>query len=306
MHINKKPVIDISWWQDPTKIDYDKLANQIDGAIIRIGFSSTSDGKPKEDNRFCTHYDELTKRGVPVGGYWYSTATSKPEIIAEVTETLRVIDGLAFDFPIAWDTEDPRQATCSKELLTELADTYCRMMEQAGYYVVIYSYAWWLNNRLQMDKLKAYDVWVAALADKPEYDKPYGMWQYTWTLNLDGYAGPLDGNRVYKDYPAIMQRLSLNGCAPIPLDEIAARVIQGEFGNGAERAEKLRRIHQDPAVVQAKVNEILAIPKLLPVKDIATRVIQGLYGNGKARLDKLSTEGYDAATVQAEVNRLLN
>lgn len=305
MPINQKPIIDISWWQDPAKIDYDKLSKQIDGAIIRIGFSSTSDGNPKEDNRFRTHYDELTKRGVPVGGYWYSTAISKREIIAEVAETLRIIDGLTFELPIAWDTEDARQTGCSKDLLTELADTYCKMMEQAGYYVVIYSYAWWLNNRLRMDKLKAYDVWVAALADKPEYDRPFGMWQYTWSLKLDGYAGPLDGNYLYKDYPAIMRKHSLNGYRIIPLDEIAARVIQGEFGNGAERADKLRRIHQDPAVVQAKVNEILAIPKLLPVKDIATRVIQGLYGNGKARTDKLTAEGYDAVAVQQEVNRLI-
>lgn len=208
---NMKPVIDISWWQDPDRIDYDKLAQEIDGAIIRIGYGSNTTGIPKEDNRFRRHYDELKKRGVAVGGYWYSTAINEAEVKAEVDETLRIIEGLTFEYPIAWDTEDPRQSKVDRSTLTDLAKIYCEGLIEEGFFPIIYSFGWWLENRLNMNELKNYDVWVASLANVPDYKHDYTMWQYTWTLNLNGYDGPLDGNRAYRDYPSFMKEQGLNG-----------------------------------------------------------------------------------------------
>ena len=36
-----KPIIDISFWQDPDKINYDLLASQIDGVIIRAAYGTS-------------------------------------------------------------------------------------------------------------------------------------------------------------------------------------------------------------------------------------------------------------------------
>ena len=40
-------------------------------------------------------------------------------------------------------------------------------------------------------------------------------------------------------------------------EELAKEVIRGDWGNGDERKKKLREAGYDPAVIQAKVNEIL-------------------------------------------------
>ena len=60
-----KPIIDISYWQQPALIDYDKLAGQVDGVILRAAYGV------KADSAFNRHYAEFTKRGVPVGCYHY-------------------------------------------------------------------------------------------------------------------------------------------------------------------------------------------------------------------------------------------
>ncbi len=41
------------------------------------------------------------------------------------------------------------------------------------------------------------------------------------------------------------------------VEELAKEVIRGDWGNGDERKKRLREAGYDPAVIQAKVNEIL-------------------------------------------------
>ena len=60
-----KPIIDISYYQPPTAIDYDKLASSVAGVILRAVY-----GKWK-DTAFDRHYAEFTRRGLPVGAYHY-------------------------------------------------------------------------------------------------------------------------------------------------------------------------------------------------------------------------------------------
>lgn len=79
------------------------------------------------------------------------------------------------------------------------------------------------------------------------------------------------------------------------LDLIFA-VIRGDYGNGAERKEKLNASGYDYKTVQSEVNRILA---LMPVVDA---VIAGDYGNGKKRKELLAGNGYEYKEVQAIVN----
>lgn len=87
------------------------------------------------------------------------------------------------------------------------------------------------------------------------------------------------------------------------LDEIAREVIDGKWGNGAERKQRLTAAGHDAGAVQARVNEILSGKKT--VEQIAREVIEGLWGNGSERKRRLRSAGYDPAEVQAKVNELL-
>jgi hypothetical protein len=92
-------------------------------------------------------------------------------------------------------------------------------------------------------------------------------------------------------------------------EEIAKEVIQGKWGTGAVRKSKLLQCGYDYALIQAKVNEILADRPKPPVKksveQIAKEVINGVWGNGEERKKRLVGAGYDYAVIQARVNELL-
>lgn len=87
--------------------------------------------------------------------------------------------------------------------------------------------------------------------------------------------------------------------------EVAKEVIDGNWGNGADRRVKLTNAGYNYAEVQAKVNELLN-PNRKSVEEVAQECIKGLWGNGKDREKRLTEAGYDYATVQKRVNQLLN
>lgn len=91
--------------------------------------------------------------------------------------------------------------------------------------------------------------------------------------------------------------------------EIAKEVIQGKWGNGAERKKRLEDAGYDYAAVQKEVERLLYEPEKKPVKksvdEVAREVIAGKWGNGAKRVYNLTKAGYNYYTVQKRVNELL-
>ena len=93
--------------------------------------------------------------------------------------------------------------------------------------------------------------------------------------------------------------------------EIAKEVIDGKWGNGSDRKEKLKAAGYDPDAVQVKVNELMgeksesSTPAKKSITEVAKEVVAGKWGNGSARKEKLKAAGYDPDEVQAKVNSLL-
>ena len=207
-------VVDLSTWQDPNKMNFDLIAEQISGAILRIGTSNRESGIGYlKDNNFERFYSEFTSRNIPVGAYWYSIATSREQGIGEANEVLKHIRGKKFELPIYWDTENQKfQAPATAEKLTDAALGFLSTLKNNGYYAGIYGSTWWLENKLLMNRLSAYQVWVARWnAQTPEYSGDYGMWQFTSRGSLAGYNGDLDLSIIFKDYPQIIKNGGYNG-----------------------------------------------------------------------------------------------
>lgn len=94
------------------------------------------------------------------------------------------------------------------------------------------------------------------------------------------------------------------------VDELAAEVMSGDWGNGSERKQRLTAAGYDYAAVQARVNALVKATKpVTPAKksntEIAKEVIAGKWGNGAERKKRLSAAGYDYKTVQGLVNKML-
>jgi hypothetical protein len=87
-------------------------------------------------------------------------------------------------------------------------------------------------------------------------------------------------------------------------EEVANKVIRGEYGNGSDRENRLRSDGYDPATIQGIVNEKLGV-STVNIDDIARRVIRGEFGNGAVRKAKLNAIGVDANAVQERVNKLM-
>lgn len=83
--------------------------------------------------------------------------------------------------------------------------------------------------------------------------------------------------------------------------QVAKEVLQGKWGNGKERQDKLTKEGYNYKKIQDEVNKLLA-PDLTKV---ARDVIAGKYGNDPVRSIKLRQQSYDPVRVQAMVNQLL-
>ncbi len=94
------------------------------------------------------------------------------------------------------------------------------------------------------------------------------------------------------------------------IEELAKEVLEGKWGNGTDRKNRLTDAGYDYAAVQAKVNELCGASKpVTPSKSIdelAKEVINGKWGNGDARKSALEKAGYNYAEVQNRVNVLLS
>lgn len=77
-------------------------------------------------------------------------------------------------------------------------------------------------------------------------------------------------------------------------------VLNGKYGNGAERKAKLTAAGYDYETVQRLVNGLVA-----GYDKVAKEVINGKYGNGAARVAALKAAGFDPVLVQDIVNGIL-
>ena len=93
------------------------------------------------------------------------------------------------------------------------------------------------------------------------------------------------------------------------IDEVAKDVINGKYGNGADRKTNLEKAGYNYNEIQNTVNELLGAKSTASNKksneQIADEVIQGKWGNGDTRKQKLAVAGYNYSEIQKIVNRKL-
>ena len=98
-------------------------------------------------------------------------------------------------------------------------------------------------------------------------------------------------------------------------EEVAREVLNGLWGNGDDRKNKLKAAGYDYNTIQSIVNSLLGTksnnkasnpaPSRKSNEEIAREVIKGLWGNGADRKARLANAGYNYSAIQKEVNRLL-
>jgi GH25 family lysozyme M1 (1,4-beta-N-acetylmuramidase) len=173
-----------------------KLSTRADGLYI--------------DPTFETNYAACKALGIPVGVYYYTYAQTKAQANAELAMLRKALKGKSFELPIAVDVEDNRLKPLSAADLTALVSYAAKSIEAWKYYAMVYTYTSYANTELDMDKLAAFDLWIADYrGTRPT--RTHGLWQYTSTGSVPGIAGGVDLSHAYKDYPSIIQKAKLTG-----------------------------------------------------------------------------------------------
>ena len=264
--------IDISSYQGGINFDAIKSVG-VEFLILRAGFTGWGTGvNYNKDTCFEEFYNKSKSHNIPVGAYWYSCANTKEKGIAEAKYMYENwLKGKQFEYPIYIDVEDTHHQVGNKRGVTDAIIGFCEYLENLGYYVGIYaSDISGFQDKMYLNELNAYDKWVARYGSEPKYVKQYGMWQSTSSGRINGYNGNLDCDIAYKDYSSIIKNIGLNGFSKSSTnntqninsldnysdEELATKVINGEFGNGNERKQKLGNRYQN---VQDIVNNKVCV-----------------------------------------------
>ena len=120
-----------------------------------------------------------------------------------------------------------------------------------------------------------------------------------------------------REWNQVIQRVTQTlGGSPVPaptpvgktVEQLAAEVMAGEWGNDPERSQRLTAAGYNAASVQAAVNRIYygsaSFPVGKTIEQLAAEVMAGEWGNDPERTQRLTAAGYNAASVQQAVNRI--
>lgn len=216
--------IDVSKWQG-AKFDFNKAKSEgVEFVILRGAYTT---GK---DTLFEKYYAACKLYNLPVGVYQYSMAQTVAEAKKEAEFLYNnVLKGKQFEYPIYIDIEDKTQLALSKDLLTNIAITWCEYLEAKGYFVGIYSGKYIFRDNMHDDKLKGYTHWLAMWSTACTYEDKtvLGMWQFggdTNKLRSNKIAGVVcDQNYAYADFPSVIKAKGLNG---YPKQQVAQNTAQ--------------------------------------------------------------------------------
>ena len=199
-------IMDVSRWQGSIDWDAVKRSGKIDGVMLRVLGSKS--GKPYVDPAFERNYAACTARGIPVGGYYYTCATTPQQTAAELAALRAALADKNFQLPIAVDAEDPKLRGLTPAKLSARVAEAAAQLEAWGLYAMVYTYTNFADTALDMAALAAYDLWIADYRGTRPTRK-HGMWQYTAEGTVSGISGPVDLSVAYKDYAGIIQRAGL-------------------------------------------------------------------------------------------------
>ena len=199
-YLELKPIekgIDVSKWNGD--IDWKSVKNAgADYVIIRAGY-----GRNTVDEKFYQNIEGARDAGLKIGIYWFSYATSVENAKIEAQKCLEVISDYkeSITYPVFFDYEyasrdyaEKQGVTVTKELATEMANTFINTIKSAGYVTGLYTNKDFGNKYFSEDVINSNNLWVAQYASKNTYGRAYDMWQYTENGSIAGVSGNVDLN----------------------------------------------------------------------------------------------------------------
>ena len=192
--------IDVSSWNG--YIDWSQTKDDIDFAILRIGFSTTI------DNRFLEYAAGCEKYGIPYGIYHYSYAVTGSGAKQEAQWVLNTLKTYGYEpvMGIWFDMEDESQAVLSSSTKEDICRGFCDTIRAGGYEPGFYGFTNWFDSSFISTYLNAMPVWIAQIDGfssngTATHDGGTWLWQYSWEGSISGISGDVDCNISYANWP---------------------------------------------------------------------------------------------------------
>lgn len=183
-------IIDVSTFQGV--IDWEKVKKSgIEAAILRCGYGKNL--KKQDDAQFKRNADECTRLQIPFGVYLYSYAKNEADSRSEAAHVLRLVKGYKLSLPVYLDLEEEG----TEDYARKGAEVFGDIIEKAGYWCGVYANKFWWENYLK--GLERFSKWVAQYSKELTYEGSIDIWQYSSEGRIDGIAGNVDMNIIYRD-----------------------------------------------------------------------------------------------------------
>jgi lysozyme len=302
--------IDISTWQG--NVDFNKVkADGIQFCIFREGYRRDIDGQ------FKNYVKGAKAAGIPILGVYHFIYIDGATPKQNAEACMANMKAVGLDPTNTWifsdleyDTWTKAGVKVTKALCTQYTKEFLDTCKAAGCKKLgIYSNLDYYKNYYDWNQLSEYrkNLWLADYSGAPDIECK--VQQTGSTGKVNGISGNVDMDTLYDESMLSNDDGKKETATRAKtVDEIAKEVINGLWGNGDNRKQRLTAAGYNYSVVQNRVNELLGGSKTTHTKsigEIAQEVIAGKWGNGDARKQALTNAGYNYNAVQAEVNRIL-
>ena len=254
-------IIDVSQWQGRiTDNQWKDIKKKVNGVIIRLGYRGYGTGELRLDSEYLFNLNACKRYGIPYGFYFFSQAINAAEGQEEVSLIAKYVDVKAAELGIWCDSEmsnngKGRADVIGKAERTTACKAFINAVNARGGHGGLYCGFYWLRDNLIMSEFSKTPFWLACYMSNPLYqgDNLY-IWQFTSlnAFNIDGFGKALDCNYQYKGFA------SGSSAPKKTVDELAREVLDGKWGNGQERIQRLTAAGYDYNTVQKRVNELIA------------------------------------------------
>ncbi len=215
-----KPIIDLSGWQRPSDINYDQLAKNISGAIIRVhsGAQAKKENAATHlngiDKSYQLHIEEFQKRNIPVAVYAYVAGNSKKEMEKAAESFYKAAS--KYKPTYYWlDVEEKTMENMNAGVEAFRAKLASLGAKNIGIYVGTYFLE---EHSISTKKFTA--IWIPTYGYNdgyynaaPKTDLKYDLHQYTSQGSISGFAHDVDLNQLspLKNQTKTFKKLFGNG-----------------------------------------------------------------------------------------------
>lgn len=238
-------------------INWDLVKSQVNFAILRLGWIGNKNNHTL-DKQFQRNYTECKRLGIPIGIYVYCYCNNVETAKTGANWTMKMLQGKNIELPVYIDMEDGSIASCGRNILTNMCIAFNTIIEQSGKWAGVYANENWFNNYLNKEELKRrYTCWIASYKKGVDcYKGEYDIWQNSSSGKINGINGNVDTNYMYRNLISEIGNKSVSQPTK-SVNEIVEEVLEGKWGNGEDRKNRLKQAGYNYETIQSAVNSAL-------------------------------------------------